>query len=133
ATFAREISLQQATGPSPTSVLAGSEVSEVLRWRALTAPNADYTVFVHLIGPDGKLWGQVDSPPLRGFFPTRSWTPGQELVDRSSIPVDPRAPPGTYDVEVGFYRPDSGERLTVGPVPLPDNRVVVGSVTVLGQ
>jgi hypothetical protein len=133
ATFGREIGLQQTIGPSPSAVRAGTEVSEVLRWRALAVPNGDYTVFVHLIGPDGKLWGQVDSPPLRGYFPTKGWTPGLDLVDRYSIPVDSRAPPGTYDVEVGLYRPDSGERLTVGPTPTPDNRVVVGSITVLGR
>jgi hypothetical protein len=132
-TFGREIGLQQTIGPSPTSVRAGTEVSEVLHWRALAVPAGDYTVFVHLIGRDGKLWGQVDSPPLRGFFPTKSWTPGLDLVDRYSIPIDPRTPPGTYDVEVGLYRPDSGQRMAVGLTPMPDNRVVVGSVTVLAR
>jgi mannosyltransferase len=133
ATFDREIALQRMLGPMPKQAIAGSSVSEVLGWRALSPPSGDYTVFVHVVGPDGKLWGQVDSPPIHGSFPTRGWTAGLDLIDRYVVALDPHAPPGIYDVEVGMYRPDSGQRLTVGPSPVTANRIVVGSFEVVAR
>jgi hypothetical protein len=133
ATFDRAIGLERTIGPTPRRARSGAMISETLRWRALTPPSGDYTVFVHLIGPDGKLWGQVDSPPLGGSFPTGGWTAGEELVDRYNLPVAAEAPSGQYQVQVGLYRPTTGQRLVVGPVPIADNSVVVGSIEVIAR
>jgi hypothetical protein len=52
-----------------------------LKWQGLRQWNADYTAFVHLIGPDGKLHGQVDPWPLDGTLATRDWSPGRVVND----------------------------------------------------
>jgi hypothetical protein len=133
ATFDREIGLERTFGPTPERVTPGASISETLRWRALTTPSGNYTVFVHLVGPDGKLWGQVDSPPIGGSFPTDGWAPGLDLVDRYAVSLKLGAPLGTYQVEVGLYRLTSGQRLAVGPAPVADNSLVVGSFEVVAR
>ncbi len=135
ATFGNQIGLR-APGPLPTSpAKPGESIPVVLRWGALAKPTGNYTVFVHLVGPDGKLWGQVDSPPLQGRMPTSNWVTGLDLVDRYHLTVDPKAPPGRYTVEVGVYRPENGERLPVGNAlrPSPDNQIAIGTISVVGQ
>jgi hypothetical protein len=87
-----------------------------LYWRAKAVVGNDYTVFVHLVDQGGKLWGQGDSVPVGGMYPTSAWLPGQLVEDRHVIQVDPNAPPGSYRVLVGWYDPDTLERLeAVGP------------------
>jgi hypothetical protein len=129
ATFGSDIGLVSAS-LGVVQAQPGSTVPVTLRWLARGNPGASYTVFVHLLGPDGKVWGQRDSPPLAGGFPTSHWTPGEQLIDRYEIALDPRAPAGRYQVEVGMYRPDTGQRLAVGPTPDPNNRIIVGSLEV---
>ncbi len=98
-----------------------------LYWRAKTAVENDYTVFVHLVGQEGKLWGQSDSVPMQGMYPTSAWLPGQLVEDRHVIQVDPAAPSGSYQVLVGLYDPATLERLeAVGPEgPLPEGAVTL--------
>ncbi|MFQ5578757.1 MAG: hypothetical protein ACE5G8_17405 [Anaerolineae bacterium] len=39
-----------------------------LYWRGEAPIQTDYTVFTHLLGPDGQLYGQWDNPPVRGDY-----------------------------------------------------------------
>ncbi len=88
----------------------------------------DYTVFVHLLGPDGQVWGQVDRAPGDGQRPTSGWLPGEVLLDRYAVPLEVGAPSGVYRVEVGLYEAATGRRLPVKDAngsPLPDDRVLL--------
>jgi hypothetical protein len=106
-----------------------------LYWRAKAVVEDDYTVFVHLVDQGGKLWGQGDSVPVRGMYPTSAWLPGQLVEDRHVIRVDPDVPLGSYRVLVGLYDPATLERLEAvgpeGPVlseaegPLPEGAVTL--------
>ena len=103
-----------------------------LKWQGLRQWNADYTAFVHLIGPDGKLHGQVDQWPLDGTLATRDWLSGRVVDDPYRVTLMGDAPPGTYQVEVGWYLLATLRRLPVvdadgRPV---DDRVIIGTVTV---
>ena len=126
-------SIELASGVVPAGVVLrpGDSLPVILRWQAIATPAADYTVFVHLLGPDGKVWGQKDSPPLGGAFPTSGWRAGEVLVDRYAIPLDGAAPTGHYQVEIGMYLPSTGERLPVDNGTAPDNRVVLATVEVV--
>ncbi len=95
------------------SARPGETVSVVLRWRALRVMDEDYTVFVHLVGPDGRLHGQVDMWPVQGSHPTSRWIPGEELSDPYEVRLDPDAPPGHYRIEVGWYLLATMQRLLV--------------------
>ena len=92
---------------------SGDIVPVTLRWRGLRAMEEDYTVFVHLVGPDGRLHGQVDSWPVQGSYPTSQWVTGKVVIDDYEVRLEPDAPPGPYRVEVGLYRLETMERLRI--------------------
>jgi 4-amino-4-deoxy-L-arabinose transferase-like glycosyltransferase len=91
----------------------GNEVHLTLFWQALKAMEEDYTVFIHLTDPEGQLWGQKDNPPVDGFYPTTIWEAGEIVRDQYDLGIAPDAPPGPYQIEVGMYLAETGERLPV--------------------
>jgi hypothetical protein len=110
----------------------GQEIPVSLRWRGLRTMETDYTVFVHLVGPDGRLHGQADSWPVQGSYPTSQWQPGREVVDGYEVRLESHAPPGRYQVEVGLYDLETMDRLRVldeAGEPVADS-FVVGAFTV---
>ena len=95
------------------SATPGELIPVRLRWRGLRPMQDDYTVFVHLVGPDGRLHGQVDSWPVQGSYPTSQWPPGRDVADRYDVRLNADAPAGDYRVEVGWYLLETMERLRV--------------------
>jgi len=91
----------------------GGEIHLTLFWQALAATDQDYTVFVHLVGEEGHVWGQGDSPPTDGFYLTIEWEEGEIVRDQHSIAIPPEAPAGGYRLDVGMYLVSTGERLPV--------------------
>ncbi len=96
-----------------SAVPAGGQLAVDLRWRALREMAHDYTVFVQVIGPDGQLYGQVDSWPVQGTSPTSQWRVGEEIDDRYRFYVAPDALSGEHQVIVGWYRLADMHRLPV--------------------
>lgn len=84
----------------------GGKVMVELGWKALAAPDLDYTAFVHLTTLDGAIFSQRDAQPIR---PTRLWLTGEYFVERYEL----SAPAGAYRIQVGWYQLESGGRLTV--------------------
>jgi hypothetical protein len=91
----------------------GDVIPVTLRWRGLRTMAEDYTVFVHLVGPDGRLHGQADSWPVQGTYPTSQWAPGTEVTDPYEVRLDGDAPAGPYRVEVGWYHLETMQRLQI--------------------
>jgi hypothetical protein len=89
----------------------GGSLHLTLFWQALSIPQDDYTVFVHLVGGDGLIMGQVDSQPVSGFHPTSAWTGSEFVRDQYHVTISEAAPPGEYSLSVGMYRAGTGERL----------------------
>lgn len=97
------------------------DLQMTLFWQALEAPNRSYSVYAHLVDEQGRTWGQSDSPPLAGFYPTGAWAAGEWVEDHLGLPALPGTPPGTYWVRLGLYRADDGMRLPVSwPGGAPD-------------
>jgi len=119
-------------------VRAGESVDLALYWQAMGKVDGEYTVFVHIVGEHtnprtgNPLWGQVDSLPMQGKYPTSSWLAGDSIVDRYTVDVDPQAPAGPYTLEVGLYRASTGERLPVtdGNGQALGDRVILAHLTV---
>jgi hypothetical protein len=78
-------------------------LSLILYWQALHPPKDDYTVFVHLLGADGKLAAQHDAPPMEGLYPTSRWFKGDIVTQQIDLHVPPGTPPGRYELLVGMY------------------------------
>jgi len=88
------------------TTVAGPErdaVEITLCWRALDFIERPYTVFVQLIGPDGRLHAQADSWPQAGRHPTDHWLPGEVVTEFYRLELPPDAPAGTYRVIAGMY------------------------------
>ncbi len=113
-----------AANPTP-----GATLPLTLRWRALRAPTENYTVFAQIVGPEGKLYGQVDSWPVYGTRPTGGWRSGEEIDDPYPLTLAPDAPPGEYQVIVGWYLLGTMERLAV----LDTSGQAVGDYYVVGR
>ncbi len=110
-------------GVGRTTAGSGEVIPVTLLWRGLRPMDRNYTAFVHLVGPDGRLHGQADSWPVHGSFPTSEWTPGREVTDRYEVRLNHDVPTGQYQVQVGWYLLDTMERLPVlgqGGEPVAD-------------
>jgi hypothetical protein len=109
-----------------TTATPGETLPLTLYWQAEGPTDVDYTVFVHLVGPDDQIHGQVDYLPAGGAAPTRSWAPGQVIVDEIALPVADTAPAGRYRIRVGMYDAASGGRLPIrdaSGATLPDEQL----------
>jgi hypothetical protein len=93
-----------------SQVRSGGEIPLTLYWKAMGPVPVNYSVFVHLVRPPEHLWGQDDRLNPADFPMTR-WPTDKYVRDRHNLPVLLGTPPGEYEIEVGFYRQDSGERL----------------------
>ncbi len=96
--------------PADGVLAAGDRLNISLIWEGTTRVYEDFTVFVHLETPDGKVIVQDDSPPIRNTYPTSAWAPGHPFADPHTIRVDT---PGTYRLVIGLYRPTDFTRLPV--------------------
>lgn len=116
-----------------TDTLRAGEGLEVrVRWECLRAMTSDYTLFVQLLGPDGTLKGQIDVWPKDGTHPTSAWREGQVIEDRYLVYSNEDAPPGPYQVALGWYLLETMQRLPVlsaEGMPL-DDKVLLSGLTV---
>ncbi len=112
-------------------VAAGDIAPLTLFWQSATTPAERYTVFAHVINAHAVLWGQRDSEPGGGLRPTTTWQPGETIQDNYGLPTLPGTPPGEYQIEIGLYRPASGERLLADRAgkPLGDH-ILLGPLTI---
>ncbi|NLE77344.1 MAG: hypothetical protein GX605_11415 [Chloroflexi bacterium] len=111
----------------------GKSLYLTLYWQALAPVAQDYTVFTHLLGPHnpasgGPVWAGHDGQPLGGSYPTSRWATDEWIVDQHEWQVPADTPRGSYDIEVGLYRLETGERL---PVQVAGRQV--GDHVVLGR
>lgn len=88
---------------APDPLKPGDRVRLTLYWRALAPIETSLKVFVHLIDGAKTIYGQRDQLPLDGARPTTSWLPGEIFTDVYEFDVAPDAPPGPYQLEIGFY------------------------------
>lgn len=110
---------------SPTTAQRGKDLEVTLYWRALAPMDRDYTVFVHLISPDGQLVVQHDGQPWWDVsLPTSTWGPGELLRDRHTLSLPADLAAGTYSLRIGVYYWENLERLPVMENNLPVNNYI---------
>jgi len=91
-----------------------SELHVTLWWESVTELGQDLTVFVHVVDASGNTVGNGDGPPLHGGFPSGMWQPGDGIQDEHVLPLPEDSVSGEYEVQVGWYDPDTGQRLPTG-------------------
>ena len=115
-----------------TELKAGGTLALTLYWKALAKMDTSYTVFIHLLDAEAKIWGQRDSLPGNGALPTTGWLPGEVIVDQYKVPIQPDAPLGQYIIEIGMYQAETGQRLAIinQKRQVVEDRVLLEEVTV---
>jgi tetratricopeptide (TPR) repeat protein len=94
------------------SLRAGETVELTLWWKSISGMDRDYTVFVHVVGTDGRIWAQEDRLLVRGIRGTSEWTVGWIARECYELDLPPDAPSGSYVIKVGIYYWQTGERLS---------------------
>ena len=102
---------------SAETAAPGDVITLTLYWRALDQPEEDYTVFTHLLAPDGSMTGQQDAYPVAGTYPTSLWMTGEVVVDPHEFSIRADAAPGAHRLEVGLYVAETGDRLAIAGGP----------------
>jgi hypothetical protein len=103
----------------------GDTVRITLYWQAERPVQEPADSFVHLWGTNfnpktgNPLWGQQDKQ-LPGYHPVTRWNPGKLYRDSYEFPIDPDAPPGEYQIEIGWVQPATGQRHGLELVQSPD-------------
>ena len=78
-----------------------------LHWKCIRETNSNYKIFIHAYNEDGTLVTQNDSQPIQNTYPTSLWIPDEYVLDTHTLTLES----GKYDLEIGLYIPDTGERL----------------------
>jgi hypothetical protein len=95
-----------------TTVSSLATVPITLYWNALSGEiDNGYTVFVHLLAPDGRVIAQHDGLPAQGERPTDEWVFGEYIIDRHELAWREPDYTGPAQIIVGLYDPETGERL----------------------
>ncbi|MBN1562202.1 MAG: hypothetical protein JXA10_00055 [Anaerolineae bacterium] len=86
-----------------------------LVWRVTHTPETSYRVFTHLLDPQNRVIAQHDGYPVNGTRLTPSWIPDEYIVDPYALEFDPEFADyrGPARLEVGFYDPETGNRIRV--------------------
>ncbi|MDE3089203.1 MAG: glycosyltransferase family 39 protein [Chloroflexota bacterium] len=113
----------------PAIVKPGDTLTVTLYWQARGKTDKPYTVFVHLLGNDGKPIAQKDAQPQNGARPTTGWVANEYIADNYELPIAASTAPGKYQIEIGWYdaKDPAFARLQV----LDDNGVPAGDRVIL--
>ena len=114
-------------------VKPGDEMALSLYWEALRVPDNRYTVFVHLFNDEGELVASHDGEPVDGTYPTAAWQPGHMVQDTHHLSLPADLAPGVYDLRVGLYLLETGQRLPVsgaGGEVYPDHSLPLASLEI---
>jgi hypothetical protein len=97
--------------PASLQVESPADITVTLAWQAEAETATSYRVFLHLVGPDGKLATQSDGEPANWTRPTTGWLPEEIVMDERVLHVPAGAPAGEYTLLCGLYDLATGERL----------------------
>lgn len=113
------------------TLLPGEEIMLTLYWQTLAQPQVDTSLFVHLYDEEGVLVAQFDGKPPDGTRPTSTWQAGETISPQVALPLPAdNLAPGNYQLAIGLYLPESGERLVVTQPEGQSTELTLGSIFV---
>ena len=111
-TFGERIGLRVATTSTTPD-----ELRVELAWTNVLTVDSQLTAFVHVYNAEGKLVAQQDGYPLLGLYPPWLAQPGETVRDLRHIPLPASLASGHYQVGVGLYDAETGQRVTAVLAP----------------
>jgi hypothetical protein len=106
-------------------------------WASSGAAQSDYIWFVHVVDADDGIIAQTDRRVGAGTLPPGNWLPGI-MRDQYTVHYSDMAA-GTYRIAVGFYQPNTFERMSVvatneaGFTVTSDGRLIIGEIEVVSD
>lgn len=89
------------------SPAAGGSTELTLYWRGMKPISTDYKVFANILDPQTLTkYASSDAMPVNWQAPTSTWQPGVIIEDTHRLNIDPNAPPGIYELQIGLYSED---------------------------
>jgi hypothetical protein len=119
---------------SPSVARADDTIHITIWWRTLATMDTDYTAFIHILGPDGRVLAQEDRLLQDGPRLTSRWEVEEVVTDEYEIILPFNTEPGEYAVKAGVYNWETGERLPLWDDTgqrLPGNALDLQPLTVL--
>jgi hypothetical protein len=99
-----------------------------LYWGALDRMDISYSTFLHLIDPSsGEILSQADAIPRGWTYPTNWWEQSEWVEDTVVLSLAD-VPPGDYELLIGWYNSETGERLSANSATgeeFPDGAVLL--------
>jgi hypothetical protein len=96
--------------------VSGQDIHLTISWGAEQMPDADLSVFVHLLAGDTMIAQADSSAPVYGWYPTSRWAAGEVIYDNYVLPRSL----GATDVSIGMYeQPTPGQFKNFGTLKLP--------------
>jgi hypothetical protein len=108
----------------------GSHLQLIFYWESQATVAESYDVFVHLLDESGEIVAQSDRKPVDGLVATDIWRPGDIIRDPLSIPLPTDLPAGLYELLMGVYSRENGERLPVHGSDSTDNSLLLEPVVI---
>ena len=117
---------------APTRAVPGDHLTLRVCWESLAPTDRDLTVFTHLIGPQTSRPAERHTYPGMGRYPTSLWLPGTAFCDTYDMDIaDWAETPIRYELEVGLYDAETGDRLPAASGSTPLASPIVGAVDVV--
>jgi hypothetical protein len=94
----------------------------------LRATTPNLSIFVHAVGPDGKVWSIADGPFLSGDYDSGRWGTNVPVTERRVLALPVAAAQDPVALHIGLYDPVTGVRLDAQDAtgqPLPNNAAVI--------
>ncbi len=93
-----------------------------LLWEVSGTTLDNFAQFIHLSGTNGSI-SLADGIPRHEEYPTFAWARGETVADKWTLHLPDDLPPDEYSIGIGFYRPDSGARMSAvqNNAPAADN------------
>jgi hypothetical protein len=91
---------------------AGAKLHLSVQYESLLQLAQDYTTSLQMFDSNGEKVAQGnDHVPGLGEFPPTAWGAGQLIRDQFELQLPPSLAPGTYELMLRFYDPESGQDL----------------------
>jgi hypothetical protein len=107
--FGQQILLKRVNYLSTIS--ARSALPVELQWQTEGPLQENYHVFIHLLDGSGQVIAQADGQPVYWTRPTSTWKVDEMIIDRHGLWLPLTTPPGPYQLLIGLYLPENGQRL----------------------
>jgi hypothetical protein len=88
----------------------GQSLGVTLYWQTLAETMPDYEVQLRLLDESGWIMETLQERPLAGASSTADWAPGDIVVDRHEIEINPATAPGVYRVQLALQRVEDNKR-----------------------